>query len=173
VTAIWTIGHSTRSREDLLALLRAHDIRGIADVRRFPASRRHPHFNRDVMSTWLNEAGVEYRHFEHLGGRRRASADSKNTALRHPAFRGYADYMATAPFQRALDDLIAWAASARVAVMCAESVWWQCHRSLIADALAARDLEVRHILDASDARAHRIHETARVEAGQVCYPGLL
>lgn len=173
MTAIWTIGHSTRSREDFLALLATHDVRGIADVRRFPASRRHPHFNRDVMATWLDEAGVEYRHFEQLGGRRTPSADSKNTALRHPAFRGYADYMATAPFQRALDEVIAWAGTTRVAVMCAEALWWQCHRSLVADALAARDLDVRHILDASAARPHRIHETARVEAGQVCYPGLL
>ena len=171
--AVWTIGHSTRSQADFLALVRAHDIAGIADVRRFPASRRHPHFNRDAMAAWLNENAVKYRHFEHLGGRRRAEPDSKNTALRHPAFRGYADYMSTAPFQRALGDLIAWAGELRIAVMCAEALWWQCHRSLIADALTARECEVRHILDAGEPRPHRIHETARIEAGQVCYPGLL
>ncbi|MEX2270562.1 MAG: DUF488 domain-containing protein [Vicinamibacterales bacterium] len=170
---IWTIGHSTRSRDDFLALLRVHEVEAIADVRRFPASRRHPHFNRDEMAQWLGEAGVAYRHFEDLGGRRKPDPESANTALRHPAFRGYADYMATAPFQGALTLLIKWAHAQRIAVMCAEAVWWQCHRSLIADALTARGVDVRHILDAAKTRTHKINELARIEAGQVCYPGLL
>lgn len=170
---VWTIGHSTRAQEDFLSLLRTHGIAAVADVRRFPASRRHPHFNRDAMAAWLDAGGVRYRHFEALGGRRRAAADSKNTALRHPSFRGYADYMATAPFQLALDALVAWADEQHTAVMCAEAVWWQCHRSLLSDALVARGREVRHILDLSIARPHRINELAQIEAGQVRYPGLL
>jgi uncharacterized protein (DUF488 family) len=173
VNSIWTIGHSTRAQHDFLALLRAHEITAIADVRRFPASRRHPHFNGDAMSGWLADAGLAYRHFEDLGGRRHPARDSRNTALRHPSFRGYADYMATAPFQQALSALVDWSVGGHVAVMCAEAVWWQCHRSLLADALAARGVDVRHILDASKARPHKINELARIEAGQVCYPGLL
>jgi uncharacterized protein (DUF488 family) len=170
---IWSIGHSTRSQNDFLELLRINGVRAIADVRRFPASRRHPHFNGEAMAAWLLEDGVAYQHFEELGGRRRPDPASTNTALKHPAFRGYADYMATAPFQRGLERLVDWSREQPTAVMCAEAVWWQCHRSLISDALTARAIEVRHILDASKARTHRINELARIEAGQVCYPGLL
>ena len=170
---VWTVGHSTRPQEDFLALLAVHGVQAIADVRRFPASRRHPHFNRDDMARWLGEAGLRYQHFDDLGGRRKPDPASGNTALRHPSFRGYADYMATEPFEQALARLIDWARGERVAVMCAEAVWWQCHRSLISDALSARGCEVRHILDASKTRVHRINELARIEAGRVCYPGLL
>ncbi len=171
--AIWTVGHSTLDQAGFLALLGAHGILAVADVRRFPGSRRHPHFNADAMREWLPAAGVKYEHFVDLGGRRRAAPGSRNTGLRNESFRGYADYMATAPFQHALARLLAWGREQPVAVMCAEAVYWRCHRHLLADALAARGTDVRHILDASAARPHRIHELARIEAGGVCYPGLL
>ena len=170
---IWTIGHSTRTEDVFLALLHAHGVRAIADVRRFPASRRHPQFNADAMAAWLEKAGVRYAHFVDLGGRRSPRADSNNTGLRNAAFRGYADYMASAPFQHALEHLVQWSREQPTAVMCAEAVYWQCHRMLMADALVARGVDVRHILDASNVRAHRIHELARIEGRQVCYPGLL
>ena len=172
-SVIWTVGHSVLTQSDFLALLAAHGILGIADVRRFPASRRHPHFNGDAMRQWLPDAGVKYEHFVELGGRRRASPASRNTGLRNESFRGYADYMATPPFQQAVERLLAWAGDQPTAVMCAEAVYWRCHRHLLADALAARGTDVRHILDASKARPHRIHELARIEGFEVCYPGLL
>lgn len=173
VPVIWTIGHSTRPQDVFLALLDAHGVRAIADVRRFPASRRHPHFNRDAMTQWLAEAGIGYTHFADLGGRRAPAPDSRNTGLRNASFRGYADYMATPPFRNALERLVIMAREQPTAVMCAEAVYWQCHRTFIADGLTARGLDVRHILDASTARPHRIHELARVEGIDVCYPGLL
>ena len=155
-------------------MLAAHGIDAIADVRRFPMSRRHPHFNSDVMSAWLAAAGVAYRHFVDLGGRRPASRASANIGLRNASFRGYADYMATPPFQRALDALLEWSRERRAAVMCAEAVYWQCHRHLLADALAARAIDVRHILDAASERTHKLHPMARVgDENVVTYPGLL
>lgn len=170
---VWTIGHSTRTQEQLLALLRAHGIGAIADVRRFPASRRHPHFNRDSLAIWLPDAGIRYEHFEELGGRRAPRPDSRNTGLRNASFRGYADHMATPAFHHAIDRLLALSREQPAAVMCAEAVWWRCHRSLISDFLSVRGIEVRHILDASPARPHRIQELARAEGDHVCYPGLL
>jgi uncharacterized protein (DUF488 family) len=170
---IWTIGHSTRTPDQLLELLRTHGIAAIADVRRFPASRRHPHFNREALALWLPEAGVRYEHVDALGGRRSPRPDSRNTGLQNASFRGYADYMATPVFHRAIDRLLALSRGAPTAVMCAEAVWWRCHRSLISDFLSVRGIEVRHILDASPARRHRIQELARAEGDQVCYPGLL
>jgi uncharacterized protein (DUF488 family) len=174
VTAtVWTIGHSTRGQGELLALLTAHGVGAVADVRRFPASRRHPHFNRDALAAWLPEAGILYEHFEDLGGRRVPKPDSRNTGLQNASFRGYADYMSTPVFRRAIDRVIDLARAQPTAVMCAEAVWWRCHRSLIADFLALRGVDVRHILDASPARLHRIQELARFDGDEVCYPGLL
>lgn len=170
---IWTFGHSTRTQEDFLALARAHGIGAIADVRRFPASRRHPHFARDEMARWLPEHGIRYLHVEALGGRRASSPDSRNTGLRNVSFRGYADYMSTSAFEAALASVVELSRAQRTAIMCAEAVWWRCHRSLIADTLTARGFDVRHILDASPPRTHRIHELARIDAGGVCYPSLL
>lgn len=170
---IWTIGHSTRAQDVFLGLLDTHGVRAIADVRRFPASRRHPHFNADAMAHWLHEAGVGYVHVPDLGGRRVPDPGSRNTGLRNSSFRGYADYMSTAAFKYALERLLHRSREQPTAVMCAEAVYWQCHRMLLADALTARGVDVRHILDASKARPHRIHELARVEGGEVGYPGLV
>jgi uncharacterized protein (DUF488 family) len=169
---IYTIGHSTRTLDGFLALLAAHDIRQLADIRTIPKSRRHPHFAGDALSASLAEAGIEYRHFAALGGLRKPRADSSNTGWRHEGFRGYADYMETPAFSHAVDDLIAWSAGASTTVMCAEATWWQCHRRLLADALLARNIEVRHIMTATSAPRHEFTEFARVEAARVRYPGL-
>ncbi len=170
---IFTVGHSTRSLDDLLALLRAHGVTQLADVRTIPKSRRHPHFSLDALSQSLPAAGIAYRHVGGLGGLRKPRADSRNRAWRHPGFRGYADYMETPAFERALEQLIEWSREGPTAVMCAEAVWWQCHRQLIADALVARGVEVRHIMSAKAAPAHTLTDFARVENNRVTYPGLI
>ena len=170
---IYTIGHSTRSLDEFVALLRAHDVVKLADIRSMPRSRRHPHFGIDELSVSLPAAAITYRHFPGLGGHRRARPDSPNTAWRHEGFRGYADYMRTAEFERALDDLLAFAGEAATAIMCAEAVWWRCHRQLTADALLARGIEVRHIVSDRQAAPHTLTEFARVEDGRVTYPGLI
>ena len=168
---MWSIGHSTRTLEGLAALLRANDVTAVADVRRFPRSRRHPHFDTGALARDLPALGVAYAHWPGLGGFRRARPDSPNTGLRHPSFRGYADYMATAEFARELDALLASAALRPTAIMCAEAVPWRCHRSLIADALAARGVVVRHIVGPGPPEPHRVTAGARLEGGRVLYPG--
>lgn len=170
---IWTIGHSTRPIDLFLELLRGHGVACIADVRTVPRSRRHPQFSREALEHSLPEAGLRYEHVADLGGLRKPRRDSANLGWRHPSFRGYADYMQTAPFAAALIRLEALARSAPTAVMCAEAVWWQCHRQLIADALVARGHEVRHIMSAGSATPHALTSFARVEEGRVDYPGLL
>jgi uncharacterized protein (DUF488 family) len=170
---IFTIGHSTRQADEFLALLRAHDIGGIADVRTVPRSRRHPHFSRESLSAFLPAHGVRYLHIPGLGGLRRPKADSVNGGWRHESFRGYADHMQSAEFRTALDSLISFGAAGRIAVMCAEAKWWQCHRQLIADALVARGLEVRHVMSRQDAQAHQLTPFARIEGSEVTYPALV
>ena len=177
---IFTIGHSTRTFDDFVSLLRAHDVTRLADVRTVPKSRRHPHFAGEALSKSLPEAGVAYRQFGALGGLRRPRPDSRNTAWRHESFRGYADHMQTPGFGEALDDLIAWSREEggvgrppATAIMCAEAVWWQCHRQLIADALVARGIDVRHIMSAASASPHTLTSFARLDDGRVTYPGLL
>ena len=170
---IYTIGHSTRSLEELVSLLEAHGVRQVADVRTIPRSRRHPHFAGEALSRSLPAARIMYSHFAALGGLRKPRPDSPNTAWRHEGFRGYADYMTTADFDRALDALIAFASGGPTAIMCAEAVWWRCHRQLVADALVARGIEVRHIMSIDSAPPHALTSFARVEAGKVSYRGLL
>ncbi len=173
---IHTIGHSTRSFDEFLALLRAHDVGQLADVRTVPQSRRHPHFGKEALARSLDPAGIAYRHFGDLGGLRQPRRDSRNTAWRHEGFRGYADYMETPAFEHALDALVAWASPAAAhttVIMCAEAVWWRCHRQLIADALLARGIDVRHITSAAAAAPHRLTEFARADQGSVTYPGLV
>jgi uncharacterized protein (DUF488 family) len=174
--AIYTIGHSTRSLDDFIALLRAHAIGRVADIRTVPRSRRHPHFSAEALSRSLPDAGVAYRHFPGLGGLRKPRGDSRNGAWRQEGFRGYADYMETAEFRDALTELIQWTEAGpegAVAIMCAESVWWRCHRQLTADALLARGVDVRHITSTGPASAHKLTDFARVVDGEVRYPGLV
>ena len=170
---IFTIGHSVRALDEFLALLAAHGVTGIADVRTVPKSRRHPHFAREALEASLPRAGVEYRHIGALGGLRKPRSDSRNGGWRHEGFRGYADHMETLAFAAAIEELLAFARNRAIAVMCAEAKWWQCHRQLVADALVARGLEVRHIMSVRQAPAHELTAFARVRDGQVTYPALL
>ena len=167
--SVWTVGHSTRTAEELLGLLRAHDIRAIADVRRYPGSRRHPHFSREELSVFLARHDVEYVWMPELGGRRTPRPDSHNTGWRVAQFRGYADYMETPEFADAIATLLELASRVRTAVMCAESLWWQCHRRLIADYLLARGHEVTHIESVTKASPHRFMDPARLVNGTLTY----
>ena len=167
---IFTIGHSTHEPGAFLALLRRHDVALVADVRTIPHSRRVPHFNADVLPGWLAAAGVEYRHLVDLGGRRKASHDSTNTGWQHPSFRGYADHMATPAFTTALVDLEELARMHRVAYMCAEGLWWRCHRRMISDALVVRAWRVLHIMPDGDLAEHRMTPFAVIDNGHVTYP---
>ncbi len=169
---LWTVGHSTRTLEELIGILAAHRIEWLADVRSVPRSRRHPCFDRATLPGPLGRAGIGYSHEPGLGGLRRPRADSTNLGWQNPGFRGYADHMETDEFERHFGALMARAAAARLTVMCAEAVPWRCHRSLIADAATARGIEVRHILTAGEARPHRMTPFARVSDGRVRYPGL-
>jgi uncharacterized protein (DUF488 family) len=167
--AIWTIGHSTRPLEEFLELLRENRIGAIADVRRLPGSRRHPQYDQDAFAASLAEHDIGYHWFEALGGRRRAHAGSPNTAWRNASFRGYADYMASAEFATGFVRLLELATRRRTAVMCAEAVWWRCHRGLLADALCVRGIEVLHILGAHDAQPHPYTSAATVIDGCLSY----
>lgn len=168
---IFTIGHSTRSLDELVALLRAHGVERVVDVRTVPRSRRHPHFWREALAESLPRNGIEYLHLRRLGGLRKPWKEgSPNGAWRNESFHGYADHMQTDEFAAALAELIELARHGRVAVMCAEAVPWRCHRSLIADALVARGFEVRHILTARRADRHKPTPFARFEGTRVTYP---
>lgn len=167
---LWTVGHSTRSADDLLALLHEHDIALLVDVRRFPGSRRHPQFGAEALAASLRAEGVAYLHAPDLGGRRPPRRDSPNVAWREPGFRGYADYSVTARFRAALDDLMEHARATRVAILCAEALPWRCHRRLIADQLVLGGWEVRHILAPGRSERHELHPAARRTAdGHVVY----
>ena len=168
---IWTIGHSTRSWDDFVAVLKAHGIEAIADVRRFPGSRKHPQFGADAMARALPKAGIKYRHFPSLGGRRPARADSPNTAWRNASFRGYADYMASEEYRGAEQSLKDLAGKRRTAMLCAESVWWRCHRALISDNLKTQGYEVLHIADQAPPKEHPYTGAASVVNGKLSYGG--
>lgn len=167
---IWTIGHSTRTIDEFISLLQANQIRLLADVRSLPGSKRYPQFNKETLANALGKAGILYKHFPELGGRRKPSKDSLNTAWRNASFRGYADYMETEEFHKGLKRLLDLAVDAGpAAVMCAEAVWWRCHRSLISDYLKARGIEVVHILDANKTEPHPYTSAARVVNGKLSY----
>ncbi len=162
---VWTVGHSTRSFEQFVELLLSHGIEAVADVRRYPGSRRYPHFAREALLEGLATHGVSYEWFPELGGRRRPRPDSPNTPWRSAAFRGYADYMATEPFAEGLARLADLACGLNTAVMCAEALWWRCHRGLIADALRWAGFEVCHILGPGSSVVHPFTSAARVSGG--------
>ena len=169
VERIWTIGHSTRSIDEFIETLAAHGIRLLADVRLLPGSNRFPHFNSDVLAASLADSGIAYEHFRDLGGRRRPRADSRNIAWRNDAFRGYADHMETPEFETAIARLLAVAAANPTAIMCAEAVWWRCHRGLVSDYLKVRGVEVLHIVDAKKAGAHPWTSAASIIDGRLSY----
>jgi uncharacterized protein (DUF488 family) len=168
---IWTVGHSTRSIAEFLSVLQAHAIEAVADVRSLPGSRRFPHFDSEPLSQTLAEAGIEYKWIPALGGRRRTRSDSPNTAWRSKAFRGYADYMETDGFHAGIAELLTLACDKRTAVMCAEAVWWRCHRSLISDYLKAGDIRVVHLFDAAKTQEHPYTPAAQVRNGRLSYRG--
>jgi uncharacterized protein (DUF488 family) len=168
-TEIWTIGHSTRSIDEFVGLLRENSINALVDVRRFAGSRRHPQFSQVQFSSSLAEAGIKYFHLPELGGRRAPLPDSPNTAWRNAAFRGYADYMMTDEFRGGMERLQEIAGKSRTAIMCAEALWWQCHRSLIADDLKARGWTVWNILGAGKVELHPFTSAARLVNEKLSY----
>jgi uncharacterized protein (DUF488 family) len=167
---VLTIGHSNRPVSELIEMLKAHGVEVLADVRSVPRSRHNPQFNRDVLPESLVAAGIQYVHMPGLGGLRHPRKDSRNTGWRNSSFRGYADYMQTPEFEAALSGLLELAKDRRVAIMCAESVPWRCHRSLIADALLARGIPVSHIMDMTRADPHKLTSFAQVSGSSITYP---
>jgi uncharacterized protein (DUF488 family) len=168
---IWTVGHSVRALDEFLALLAAYDIELVVDVRRFPGSRRLPQYAAPALEASLTEHGIAYWWLPALGGRRRPEPDSPNDAWRHPAFRGYADHVASEEFAEGLFELLMMAEGLRTVVMCAEVLWWRCHRRIIADVLVSLGAEVVHIRDARIAEPHRLAPPARVVRGRLTYAG--
>jgi uncharacterized protein (DUF488 family) len=168
---IQTIGHSTRPLEELIALLKAHGVKQLVDVRSIPRSRHNPQFNRDTLSTKLRNTRIGYRHMKGLGGLRHPRKDSPNTAWRNAGFRGFADYMQTAEFAENLQKLIELAKKKPAAIMCAEAVPWRCHRSLISDALTVRGIAVEHITSRTSRYAHKLTSFALIDGQRIIYPG--
>jgi uncharacterized protein (DUF488 family) len=167
---IFTIGHSTRPIEEFVEILKAFDIGLLADVRTVPRSRHNPQFNKDELPASLAAAGIDYVHLANLGGLRHTTKDSPNMGWRNASFRGYADYMQTAEFAQALDELIEMARTKRAAIMCAEAVPWRCHRSLIGDALLVRGIEVTDIMSLSKSSPHTLTKFAHVAGKRITYP---
>jgi uncharacterized protein (DUF488 family) len=169
--ALRTIGHGTLPPDRFIALVQSAGIETIVDVRRYPGSRRHPQFRRDDMREWLAAAGVAYRWDERLGGRRRTAPDSPHVGLRDAAFRGYADHMGTDEFRAALDELVATTTDSTTSVMCAESLWWRCHRRLLADAVVlVKATPVEHVLPTGEVVPHSVTPATRLdERGRLVY----
>jgi uncharacterized protein (DUF488 family) len=167
---IWTIGHSTRKIDIFISLVEENGIKLVADVRMYPGSERYPQFNKEALADSLGKVGIHYEHFPELGGRRKARPDSRNTAWRNASFRGYADYMETEEFQEGAKRLVDLATeTGPVAIMCAEAVWWRCHRALISDFLKARGIEVTHIVDLAKTEPHPFTSAAKVVDGELSY----
>jgi uncharacterized protein (DUF488 family) len=166
---LWTVGHSTHPWPAFVELLKGAGIEAVADVRLLAGSRRHPQFNGDAMAMELPEAGIDYVPIRDLGGRRRPRPDTRNTAWRHAAFRGYADYMETPPYRPARERLATLAATRRTAVMCAEALWWQCHRSLISDDFKADGWTVLHLQRGGRTSEHPYTGAARIVDGRLDY----
>ncbi len=168
---ISTIGHSNHPLDRFLALLIQHDVEALVDIRRFPGSRKHPHFHRDNLAASLPKSGVEYCWLEALGGRRHKLRDeSLNRGLENKSFRNYADYMLTDEFRDGVEKLLELARHKRIAIMCAEGLFWQCHRRLVSDFLVANGVTVQHIMPTGDLRPHPLTRGAVIEGGQVTYP---
>jgi uncharacterized protein (DUF488 family) len=168
MVTIWTIGHGTRRIDDFLGLLKRAGIRRLVDVRVAPGSRRNPQFGQQALAEALEQAGIQYVHKKELGGFRKPRPDSPHTALRNASFQGYADHMDTPEFREALALLVETSAETPTAIMCAESVWWRCHRRMIADALVAEGHRVIHLMDSGD-QEHTLHPNARIVDGRPVY----
>lgn len=166
---IWTIGHSTRSLEEFIAMLKSFQIESVADIRSFPGSRKYPQFNREALEISLPQNNIRYFHLKNLGGRRKASPDSKNTAWHHPAFRGYADYMETDEFKIGIQQLEQIAMQQRTVYMCSEAVWWRCHRSMVSDFLKVKGWTVMHIMSIGKNEEHPYTSPARIIEDKLVY----
>lgn len=166
---IWTIGHSTHSLEEFIAMLQSSRIQLIADIRNYPGSRRYPHFNKDVLEKFLSQYNIGYVHVRTLGGRRKPNPGSKNTSWRNLAFRGYADYMETADFKTGIEQLEKMAITQRTAYMCSEAVWWRCHRSMVSDYLKAHGWKVMHIMGIGKEEEHPYTSPARIVNDELSY----
>jgi uncharacterized protein (DUF488 family) len=166
---IWTVGHSTRAAAEFSRLLQHHEIELVADVRRFPGSRRLPQFSSAALARDLEDSGIHYVWLPELGGRRRPLPDSVNTGWRNASFRGYADHLATEEFADGLNELVMLASGLRTTVMCAEVLWWRCHRRIIADVLTAMGWRVLHIQDEKEPTLHRLTPPAKLFRGVVRY----
>lgn len=166
---VWTIGHSTRSLDEFLQLLDRYGLQAVADVRRFPGSKRLPHFGREALTATLAHCGIEYRWLPSLGGRRRPRPDSPNTGWRNASFKGYADHLESDEFAAGFSELLELATHYRTTLMCAEAVWWRCHRALISDVLRVRGLQVIHVLSATHTVEHPFTSVARVIDGRLTY----
>lgn len=169
-TVIFTVGHSTRSRDDFVELMRRYGVKRLVDVRTIPRSRRNPQFNKDALGVFLRNRRIAYRHMKELGGLRHSHIDSPNMGWRNASFRGFADYMQTPEFSEAVQKLITLAEDKTTAIMCAEAVPWRCHRSLIGDALLVRGIEVRDIYSVTSVKPHALTSMARVEGLCITYP---
>jgi uncharacterized protein (DUF488 family) len=167
---VCTIGHSNRTIEEFIGLLKQNGIACVLDIRTVPKSRHNPQFGQDILPESLSAAGIGYRHLAGLGGLRRPHKDSPNAGWRNTSFRGYADYMQTDEFAQNVDAVAALARTTRCVLMCAEAVPWRCHRSLVADALLLRDIPVEHIIGPQKRRPHTLTPFARVEGGHITYP---
>jgi len=171
--SLWTVGHSTLSIEEFLKRLASFQIKTLADVRSFPGSRRYPQFNKENLRNAVAAAGIDYLHLPELGGRRKAKPDSLNMTWLNESFRGYADYMETHAFRGGIERLMKLATERRTAIMCAEAVWWRCHRSLIADYLKAAGVMVTHILGEGKSAEHPYTSAAQIVKGKLSYRGVL
>ena len=170
ISRLWTIGHSTRNIDDFISLLEENGIKLLADVRSLPGSKCHPQFNKEALAESLSAQGIRYEHFPELGGRRKPKPDSRNSAWRNASFRGYADHMDTEEFRKGVERLLALTREAGpTPIMCAEALWWRCHRSLISDYLKSRGIEVRHILGANKTEPHPFTSAARIVNGRLSY----
>lgn len=166
---IWTIGHSTHTLDVFMAMLKSFQIEVVADIRSFPGSRKFPQFNKENLEITLPQNNLEYIHIKNLGGRRKVNPNSKNTSWRHPAFRGYADFMETAIFKKGINELEQIASKKRTAYMCSEAVWWRCHRSMVSDYLKVAGWKVMHIMGVGKAQEHPYTQPARIVDGELSY----
>ena len=172
MSTIYTVGHSTRTGGEFIGLLKCFGIDVVADIRTVPKSRHNPQFHIDQLAGSLASAGIDYRHLPGLGGLRRPAKDSLNTGWRNASFRGYADYMNTPPFQDALAELIALAAQRITVIVCAEAVFWRCHRALVADALLVRGVDVQHVMGAGKLTSATMTSFAKAEGTHITYPSV-
>jgi uncharacterized protein (DUF488 family) len=168
-TTLWTLGHSNVSLEEFLELVRSFDLRALADVRSFPASRRYPHFAREALTKTLAAEHIDYRWFPGLGGRRKPRSDSQHHAWRVEGFRAYADYMQTPEFEQAFTEFLEWADDRRTGFFCAERLWWECHRRVLSDRLVTRGIAVRHITAPRKDAPHVLTEFARLDGDRLIY----